>query len=181
MQYSSTGNTRKDRGKECCMCGDLGFQERLFRCLRCHHRFQHIYCSKLYSDQLEPNVCDWCLHFQAKEKAQSHKRRIELQEMAIRKAKKVVVCNEIVSTSASISSMKQPASRMAIARPASLKLGVKLGGSKQRQPPSLPEDCKLSTESCRNLPATSSTSDVRNTTKGGIRRRYKLLSDVRCS
>nr|DAD47765.1 TPA_asm: hypothetical protein HUJ06_017702 [Nelumbo nucifera] len=25
----------------CCMCGDVGFSDKLFRCIRCRHRFQH--------------------------------------------------------------------------------------------------------------------------------------------
>ncbi|KAK4723969.1 hypothetical protein R3W88_026748 [Solanum pinnatisectum] len=28
----------------CSMCGDVGFPDKLFRCLKCHHRFQHSYC-----------------------------------------------------------------------------------------------------------------------------------------
>ena len=27
----------------CCMCGDVGFPDKLFRCAKCHHRFQHSY------------------------------------------------------------------------------------------------------------------------------------------
>jgi hypothetical protein len=29
----------------CSMCGDVGFPEKLFRCARCRHRFQHSYVS----------------------------------------------------------------------------------------------------------------------------------------
>ncbi|KAK7814296.1 hypothetical protein CFP56_003347 [Quercus suber] len=25
----------------CCMCGDVGFSDKLFRCNKCRHRFQH--------------------------------------------------------------------------------------------------------------------------------------------
>jgi hypothetical protein len=25
----------------CCMCGDVGFRDKLFRCNKCGHRFQH--------------------------------------------------------------------------------------------------------------------------------------------
>ncbi|GMN56338.1 hypothetical protein TIFTF001_025455 [Ficus carica] len=43
------------------MCGDVGFPDKLFRCNKCHHRFQHSYCSNYYSEYAEPiQVCDWC-------------------------------------------------------------------------------------------------------------------------
>ncbi|OMO69526.1 hypothetical protein CCACVL1_19448 [Corchorus capsularis] len=45
----------------CCMCGDVGFPDKLFRCNKCRHRFQHSYCSNYYSEFAEPiQVCDWC-------------------------------------------------------------------------------------------------------------------------
>ncbi|KAE8727499.1 hypothetical protein F3Y22_tig00005459pilonHSYRG00172 [Hibiscus syriacus] len=45
----------------CCMCGDVGFPDKLFRCIKCLHRFQHSYCSNYYSDLAEPvELCDWC-------------------------------------------------------------------------------------------------------------------------
>ncbi|KAM7275117.1 hypothetical protein ACFE04_016983 [Oxalis oulophora] len=38
----------------CCLCGDVGFPEKLFRCNKCRHRFQH-------SEFAEPiKQCDWC-------------------------------------------------------------------------------------------------------------------------
>ncbi|XP_020085457.1 uncharacterized protein LOC109708221 [Ananas comosus] len=44
----------------CSMCGDIGFPEKLFQCIRCRYRSQHSYCTNYYSD--EPSeVCDWCL------------------------------------------------------------------------------------------------------------------------
>ncbi|XP_018490293.1 uncharacterized protein LOC108860957 isoform X2 [Raphanus sativus] len=47
--------------KVCCMCGDVGFQDKLFRCGHCHNRFQHFYCSNYYSEFAEPTeICDWC-------------------------------------------------------------------------------------------------------------------------
>lgn len=39
----------------CSMCGDVGFPDKLFRCSKCHHRFQHSYVlqpSQLYIQQL---------------------------------------------------------------------------------------------------------------------------------
>ncbi|KAK6162572.1 hypothetical protein DH2020_002415 [Rehmannia glutinosa] len=45
----------------CCMCGDVGFPDKLFRCSKCLNRFQHSYCSNYYSEYAEPiEVCDWC-------------------------------------------------------------------------------------------------------------------------
>ncbi|XP_022158531.1 uncharacterized protein LOC111024997 [Momordica charantia] len=45
----------------CCMCGDIGFPDKLFRCNKCRNRFQHSYCSNYYSESAEPiEVCDWC-------------------------------------------------------------------------------------------------------------------------
>ncbi|XP_075479268.1 uncharacterized protein LOC142520151 [Primulina tabacum] len=45
----------------CCMCGDVGFPDKLFRCSKCRHRSQHSYCSNFYSESSDPiEVCDWC-------------------------------------------------------------------------------------------------------------------------
>ncbi|KAM7472071.1 hypothetical protein LguiA_010254 [Lonicera macranthoides] len=45
----------------CCMCGDVGFPDKLFRCNKCHYRFQHLYCSNYYTESSEPiELCDWC-------------------------------------------------------------------------------------------------------------------------
>ncbi|KAK9144373.1 hypothetical protein Sjap_004276 [Stephania japonica] len=48
----------------CCMCGDIGFPDKLFRCAKCHHRFQHSYCSNYYDESSSTGnggFCDWCL------------------------------------------------------------------------------------------------------------------------
>ncbi|KAE9617846.1 hypothetical protein Lal_00033965 [Lupinus albus] len=52
----------------CCMCGDVGFSDKLFRCSKCHHRFQHSYCSNYYGELPEIELCDWC---QSEEKSSS--------------------------------------------------------------------------------------------------------------
>ncbi|KAH6779739.1 zinc ion-binding protein [Perilla frutescens var. hirtella] len=45
----------------CCMCGDVGFPDKLFRCSKCRNRFQHSYCSNYYRECAEPiEICDWC-------------------------------------------------------------------------------------------------------------------------
>ncbi|KAI4302808.1 hypothetical protein MLD38_038511 [Melastoma candidum] len=45
----------------CCMCGDVGFPDKLFRCICCRNRHQHSYCSNYYSESSEPiDQCDWC-------------------------------------------------------------------------------------------------------------------------
>lgn len=50
-------------GKECTMCGDVGFECDLLLCKRCGYRFQHTYCSKLYPDlDMEAWACEWCLY-----------------------------------------------------------------------------------------------------------------------
>ncbi|KAK1418769.1 hypothetical protein QVD17_27916 [Tagetes erecta] len=50
-----------DVERVCCMCGDVGFPDKIFRCINCHHRFQHMYCSNSYNESTEPtNICDWC-------------------------------------------------------------------------------------------------------------------------
>jgi hypothetical protein len=41
----------------CSMCGDVGFPEKLFRCARCRHRFQHSYVmSLIFFAQLAPSI-----------------------------------------------------------------------------------------------------------------------------
>nr|XP_010919588.2 uncharacterized protein LOC105043654 [Elaeis guineensis] len=44
----------------CSMCGDIGFPDKLFRCIRCRSRIQHSYCTNYY-DERSAGVCDWCL------------------------------------------------------------------------------------------------------------------------
>ncbi|XP_058745198.1 uncharacterized protein LOC131617945 isoform X2 [Vicia villosa] len=41
----------------CCMCGDVGFTDKLFKCNKCRYRFQH---SNLYGELSEIEECDWC-------------------------------------------------------------------------------------------------------------------------
>ncbi|XP_066343204.1 uncharacterized protein [Miscanthus floridulus] len=54
-----------DTATVCSMCGDVGFPEKLFRCARCRHRFQHSYCTNYYGDSAPASagsdMCDWCL------------------------------------------------------------------------------------------------------------------------
>ncbi|XP_057440498.1 uncharacterized protein LOC130732476 [Lotus japonicus] len=53
----------------CCMCGDVGFRDKLFRCNKCRHRVQHSYCSNYYGELPEIELCDWC---QSEEKSSRH-------------------------------------------------------------------------------------------------------------
>ncbi|CAK9163598.1 unnamed protein product [Ilex paraguariensis] len=46
---------------ECCMCGDYGLSNELFRCKACQFRSQHRYCSNLYPRAESYRVCNWCL------------------------------------------------------------------------------------------------------------------------
>ncbi|XP_020248102.1 uncharacterized protein LOC109825649 [Asparagus officinalis] len=46
------------------MCGDVGFPDKLFQCIRCISRFQHSYCSNYYQEEpsgTADGICDWCL------------------------------------------------------------------------------------------------------------------------
>ncbi|WOL07042.1 hypothetical protein Cni_G15778 [Canna indica] len=48
----------------CSMCGDVGFADKLFRCLRCRFRLQHSYCTNYYEEEATSEtaeVCDWCI------------------------------------------------------------------------------------------------------------------------
>ncbi|KAG8083147.1 hypothetical protein GUJ93_ZPchr0014g47220 [Zizania palustris] len=49
----------------CSMCGDVGFPDKLFQCMRCRYRFQHSYCTNYYGDgapaSAGSDMCDWCL------------------------------------------------------------------------------------------------------------------------
>jgi hypothetical protein len=42
---TSMAGTATATATVCSMCGDVGFPEKLFRCARCRHRFQHSYVS----------------------------------------------------------------------------------------------------------------------------------------
>ncbi|XP_010266433.1 PREDICTED: uncharacterized protein LOC104603948 [Nelumbo nucifera] len=47
---------------DCCMCGDHGLPDELFRCKVCQFRFQHRYCSNLYPKAELYRICNWCLN-----------------------------------------------------------------------------------------------------------------------
>ncbi|KAF6160674.1 hypothetical protein GIB67_019614 [Kingdonia uniflora] len=49
------------KSMECCMCGDCGLVNELFRCKLCHFRSQHRYCSNIYPKAESNRVCNWCL------------------------------------------------------------------------------------------------------------------------
>ncbi|KAI3842683.1 hypothetical protein MKX03_027347 [Papaver bracteatum] len=48
----------------CCLCGDIGFPDKLFRCSKFCNRLQHSYCSNYYDNlaSVANRSCDWCLH-----------------------------------------------------------------------------------------------------------------------
>ncbi|KAL9245566.1 hypothetical protein vseg_019202 [Gypsophila vaccaria] len=58
MTSSSSVSTQ---AYKCCMCGDPGLSNELFRCKVCHFRSQHRYCSNLYPKAESYNVCNWCI------------------------------------------------------------------------------------------------------------------------
>ncbi|XP_065030280.1 uncharacterized protein LOC135652891 [Musa acuminata AAA Group] len=45
----------------CCMCGDRGLMQELFRCKLCLVRSQHRYCSNFYPKAESYRTCNWCL------------------------------------------------------------------------------------------------------------------------
>ncbi|CAL9075563.1 Zinc finger protein [Musa troglodytarum] len=45
----------------CCMCGDRGLMQELFRCKLCLLRSQHRYCSDFYPKAESYRTCNWCL------------------------------------------------------------------------------------------------------------------------
>ncbi|RWW77038.1 hypothetical protein BHE74_00014824 [Ensete ventricosum] len=45
----------------CCMCGDPGLMQELFRCKLCLVRSQHRYCSDFYPKAESYRTCNWCL------------------------------------------------------------------------------------------------------------------------
>ncbi|XP_078442925.1 uncharacterized protein LOC144712502 [Wolffia australiana] len=49
-----------DHIRVCCLCGDVGFPDKLFQCARCLSRFQHSYCSNYYNSSDGGALCDWC-------------------------------------------------------------------------------------------------------------------------
>ncbi|GMH22379.1 hypothetical protein Nepgr_024222 [Nepenthes gracilis] len=69
----------------CCMCGDVGFPDKLFQCARCRYRFQHSYCSSYRDQSSEMRVvelCDWC---QSEEGRTSSKHGGSSKETAVNK------------------------------------------------------------------------------------------------
>ncbi|KAF9600625.1 hypothetical protein IFM89_011208 [Coptis chinensis] len=61
----------------CCMCGDIGFPDKLFRCTKCSNRFQHSYCSNFYDESSSTaGFCDWCLSKERNGKHVSSKKSI---------------------------------------------------------------------------------------------------------
>ncbi|XP_071716843.1 uncharacterized protein [Rutidosis leptorrhynchoides] len=59
---AGTGDTTTIQpSSECCMCGDHGFLQELFRCIICKFRSQHTYCSNFYPKAESYKVCNWCL------------------------------------------------------------------------------------------------------------------------
>ncbi|KAJ8625903.1 hypothetical protein MRB53_019210 [Persea americana] len=61
-----------DHPTVCCLCGDIGFPDKLFHCTRCPSRFQHSYCGNYYVESSEAGdrLCDWC---------QSEERSVKVQ------------------------------------------------------------------------------------------------------
>uniref|UniRef100_A0A7N0UZQ0 PHD-type zinc finger plants domain-containing protein n=1 Tax=Kalanchoe fedtschenkoi TaxID=63787 RepID=A0A7N0UZQ0_KALFE len=73
----------------CCMCGDVGFADKLFRCSRCANRFQHSYCSNYYSSSqgsTQTDVCDWCRYEEMNSTSSSSKQQATAAHTASRRS-----------------------------------------------------------------------------------------------
>ncbi|XP_008795193.1 uncharacterized protein LOC103711006 [Phoenix dactylifera] len=57
----SKGAASSPSSAVCCMCGDHGLRQELFRCKVCLVRSQHKYCSNLYPKAESYRACNWCL------------------------------------------------------------------------------------------------------------------------
>ncbi|KAG1334615.1 hypothetical protein COCNU_03G007340 [Cocos nucifera] len=57
----SKGGASSPSSVVCCMCGDHGLRQELFRCKVCLVRSQHKYCSNLYPKADSYRACNWCL------------------------------------------------------------------------------------------------------------------------
>ncbi|KAJ8465611.1 hypothetical protein OPV22_028163 [Ensete ventricosum] len=57
----SKGSVAPPPSVVCCMCGDHGLAQELFRCKVCLVRCQHKYCSNLYPKAQSYGACNWCL------------------------------------------------------------------------------------------------------------------------
>ncbi|KAK4795135.1 hypothetical protein SAY86_013129 [Trapa natans] len=81
----------------CCMCGDVGFPDKLFRCNKCHIRSQHSYCSNYYSESSDPIVlCDWCQSEErssSKQGSSSKKAALRVSRSKYSSAEKVKQCD----------------------------------------------------------------------------------------
>ncbi|CAN6252010.1 unnamed protein product [Urochloa humidicola] len=59
---SDDGASASTAAAVCCMCGDRGLPQELFRCNICRLRLQHRYCSNQYPRMPGPyRSCNWCL------------------------------------------------------------------------------------------------------------------------
>lgn len=51
-----------DVERVCCMCGDVGFPDKIFRCIKCHHRFQHTYVPHTIHNTFLLHIQSYFLH-----------------------------------------------------------------------------------------------------------------------
>ncbi|KAG1362163.1 hypothetical protein COCNU_10G003820 [Cocos nucifera] len=93
----------------CSMCGDIGFPEKLFRCIRCCSRFQHSYCTNYYGERTT-GLCDWCLS-EEKHRLQCSKKSAGRDGAGSDKVKENEDREETGSRSKSGASSSKPAGR----------------------------------------------------------------------
>ncbi|KAJ3680595.1 hypothetical protein LUZ60_016873 [Juncus effusus] len=97
----------------CAMCGDIGFQDKLFQCNRCYFRFQHSYCTNYYNDKTPEtaNVCDWCLTEERNNQKPAIQNKKTVSSEKIKQSGEVRVKATSASSSASASVSPKPAGR----------------------------------------------------------------------
>ncbi|KAJ7520241.1 hypothetical protein O6H91_20G073900 [Diphasiastrum complanatum] len=62
-KMSEARSLEKWPGKKCKTCGDVGFHEELFKCTTCQATYQHTYCSIMHTNLVVDEwICHWCSH-----------------------------------------------------------------------------------------------------------------------
>ncbi|XP_058096985.1 uncharacterized protein LOC131242404 [Magnolia sinica] len=149
---------------ECCMCGDYGLSDELFRCTICLSRSQHRYCSDLYPKAESYRLCNWCL-----------------KEEGRKAMKESATCSNNSSNSYKNSSSSNETG-MKLQR-SSFSLHVNSPIKKQRSPDRSLQKKNLTgcTEESFRRTRSEDISNVRTRSKQVFRgkvRRYKLLEEV---
>lgn len=164
--------------KECSMCGDTGIHEDLFRCTRCHHRYQHIYCSRSYPNLgSEKWICNWCLH--EDDKIQQDK---ELKQNVKRKAEEIGDGSDKKSPSSPVKDNSEPKTDRVVYASKESDLTIRTQVPKRQRCNHPIEKTNITVEKS-NVGRWRHVGKNRlqlNSSRGIAGRRYKLLADVLC-